>query len=230
MKQKLENQEIQKLPKKKRGRPPKKKLQQNQDTSSKIETKKQTPNFEESLSQSPIIKSISQGLVEVSQSIVGLQEKITQSVEQRVNQTEEKVGKLAEAISAVTQLITSQAQSSNNPQTQNLPAPANPNTNTQLPQLAGTQDKLAYWTSLLARLAELGKPPAPIQTSSNTEEGLSKGFNLMMGVITKLMEVQSGFRKNFLEEIRDTFTIFPKALKGERIVKKKSKEKEHLEE
>ena len=213
-----ENQKTQK-PLKKRGRPPKKEsqqTQQNQQASSNLAPEPEktpsvdlAPYVEKTLSESPTIKTISKALVDVSQGVIESEKRTSQLVEQRVNQTEEKIGKLAEALSAITNYVTKAA---SGPQTQN--PSASPEID-KPPAQAGTQDKLMYWGSLLAKLAELGKSPAPPiqQPSSNTEEGLARGFNLMMGVITKLMEVQSGFRKNFLEEIRDTFTIFPKTLK-----------------
>ena len=109
-----------------------------------------------------------------------------------------------------------------------------PSGNTNPPQLqnpTSAGDKLMYWGSLLAKLAELGRPSSPPPPSS-TEEGLGKGFDMMVGAFTKLLQIQSAFRKNFLEELRDTFTLFPKALRESKIEKPetKSKEEPHLEE
>ena len=136
-------------------------------------------------------------------------------VEERVNKTEQQLSKLAEAVGQLAEIATRGAgQMPSSSANTGSGAPTSEGNNSPAASL-GAQDKLMYWGSLLARLAELGKsqpqPSAPPPTA--TEEGLAKGFNLMMGVITKLMEVQSTFRKNFLDEIRDTFTVFPKVLK-----------------
>ena len=180
------------------------------------------PNIEESIQNSPTIRTISKGLVDISSALVEIDKKTSQAVEQKVAQTEQKVTNLAQAVSLLneefTKFINAFKASPNPPsgspnQPSGNPSPASNSSSADIVPSSNAQDKLMYWGSLLARLAELGKPPASApQPSSNTEEGLVKGFDLMMGVVTKLMQVQSSLRKNFLDELKDTFTIFPKAL------------------
>jgi len=221
--EKLENQTTQKP--KKRGRPPKR--EQNQPASS---------NREEFLQNSSTIKVITQGITKLSENLAKFQENTNKAIEviqERVNKTEQNITQLAQAVSTITEEFvnfTNSLKQTSSPGEKSSDSNNN-NNSSSLPSPVTTGDKLMYWGNLLARLAELGRPSSPPPPSS-TEEGLGKGFDMMVGAFTKLLQIQSAFRKNFLEELRDTFTLFPKVLKGSKTEgsKIKSEEESHLGE
>ena len=222
---KLENQKKENQKKEEKKENQKKKQKQPQQVSSDIE---------ETLSNSAVIKTIVQGVGDLSRtvenlsvSLAKLQEDTNNSIKElheRANKTEQTISQLAQAISTIGQEVASfikqqasQQVSQNSPDNNKLPT-----------QNASAADKLAYWANLLTRLATLSaaqqQPPPP----SQEEEGLGKGFDMMVGVFTKLLHLQTELRKTYLDEFKSTLSLIPKVLKGEKEETKKKKE-EHIE-
>ena len=159
-------------------------------------------------------------------SLAKLQEDTNNSIKElheRADKTEQNISQLAQAISTIGQEVAnfikqqaSQQVSQNSPDNNKLPA-----------QNASAADKLAYWANLLTRLVALSAPqqqPPP----SQEEEGLGKGFDMMVGVFQKLLQLQTELRKTYLDEFKSTLSLIPKVLKGEKEETKKKKE-EHIE-
>ena len=159
-------------------------------------------------------------------SLAKLQEDTNNSIKElheRADKTEQNISQLAQAISTIGQEVAnfikqqaSQQVSQNSPDNNKLPT-----------QNASAMDKLAYWANLLTRLAALSAPQQP-PPSSQEEEGLGKGFNMMVGVFTKLLDLQTRLRMTYLDEFKATLSLIPKVLKGEKEETKKKKE-EHIE-
>ena len=151
-------------------------------------------------------------------------------------QTEQKISSLAQAVSLLNDEFSKfinalQGNALNmNPNSNPNPNPSsvpNPDSN-PVADTPSRGDKLMQWVSILARLAQISNPPQQVEPVSSTEQELGKGFNLMVGAFTKLLEIQSAFRKHFLAELKETFNLLPQALKTSKITEKRE-EKEHLE-
>jgi len=162
----------------------------------------------------------------LSVSLAKLQEDTNNSIKElheRADKTEQNISQLAQAISTIGQEVANfiKQQASQQVVSQNSPD------NNKLPQNASAADKLAYWANLLTRLAALSAPQQP-PPPSQEEEGLGKGFDMMVGVFTKLLHLQTELRKTYLDEFKSTLSLIPKVLKGEKEEAKKKKE-EHIE-